>query len=310
MLELAVQYQIPLAALTCEVLLSMNNARIAKKNGSVNPMYGILPAVLFLIYHVGWWSGCVNSPQEIWLLYVIGTIASVAFLFGSAFVTTGCLRIKNDELCINQDNKIFKLLEKLPVNFHERSLCSISWAAAGAIFLFPIFASLAAICACVLSLVVCAWTFQNPIKYFLEVIKFETWPKTEMRRNSKGVWISPLPWITLVAGVYFSVSTFFIYVSTLLWLAGVLAGGLLMYFVFNYYADYLLSGWEKTPNNVKGDISRNNYDYYYAFNQMSQNKSLRSLYIWSVFWQVFRQKYCPKIRYCTSADMEADDGCD
>ena len=292
------------AALVLEIILAINNARLVKRGVALNPVHSLLPTVAFLVFHICWWLSPFRVTTPAIVEYIVGTIASVAFLFGTAFVTSGCLAMKNEELCIDQDNPFFKLLKKLPLKFEGRSLCSISWLAAILIFVLPVFMAIVGVACAAASLVICAWTWQNPIAYFLELVKLESWPETEMRRNKKGVWVSPVPYLTALAAVVglfvligFHIGVFLV---GLAWVIGFSVVFGLLWWVFGFVADRILGEYEVLPSESKEKLD---YDLTASLDRLKSRKSTRSILVWEVFIQIFKQKFCPKIKYCCKDEM-------
>lgn len=291
-------------ALICEIILAINNARIAKGGGKINPLYGILPAFGFLTFHVGWWMGTSHRGWSVFE-YVVGCIASVAFLFGSAFVTTGCLALKNGELCVDQDNKAFKLFKKLPIEFDGKSLCSISWLAAICIFVVPVIVSIGGLLFAVITVFICAWTWQNPIAFWQEGIKLKEFPVVAVRKNSKGMWTAPLPWILIAALAFGVLILLCFHIMILLKCIGVILAILavvaLITLPLYMIAGKLFGKYEALTPEQKNAMDK---DVKRAYGLIDEDEiAFRPIMIWVVFWQIFRQKFCPKIKYCCMDEM-------
>jgi hypothetical protein len=303
MQNLDAPFYVSAVALICEIILAINNARIAKGGGKINPLYGILPALGFLTFHIGWW---MSTSHRGWsaVEYIVGCLASVAFLFGSAFVTTGCLTLKNGELCVDQDNKTFQLFKRLPLEFDGKSLCSISWAAAILLFVIPIVASIGGLIFAVITILICSWTWQNPIAFWQEGIKLDGFPAVEVRKNAKGVWIAPLPW--LLAGILIGIIIVMLcfHIILLLKIIGVilLTAAVLFAIALPLYllAGKLFNDYDVLTYEQKNAMDR---DVRHAYQSLDEDVALRPIYIWFVFWQIFRQKFCPKIKYCCKDEM-------
>lgn len=289
-------------ALAFEILWAINTARLAKKQEVIGPM-GVPATLAFIAFHTCWWMSEARNPQSI-AMYVIGAIASVAFMFGTAFITTGCMKLTDcGELCINKDNKAFQLISRLPIKFDGKSLCSISWLAAVCIFLLlPVMSAIGIITAAI-TIVVCLWTFQNPWPYYKETLKLEGWPETEMNTFKRGplvgFYISPVPYLTVLAiigGILYMIA---IAMPTIVGIVGVF---LVIYLLGLIAAAVIINKWKSMTTEAKEE---NDYDLRYSINKLVNETSSvsRSLTSWSVFWQVFKQKFCPRLKYCNKDEM-------
>lgn len=283
-------------ALAFEIIWAINTARLAKKQELISPM--VAPAAIaFALFHSCWWMSTFKPGENIFA-YVIGSIASVAFLFGTSFVTTGCMKLsEKGELCINKDNKVFKLVSKLPVKFDGRSLCSISWAAALCIFLLPVIMSVFAVVLAAITTVVCLWTFQNPWNYYKDILKLEGWPETRIRRNKRGWWISPTPYIAGAIIITAIVNAALTYLPAV---AMTVAIALLVYAFILLVTALILRKWESMAPEQLEKVDKN---VFYAVTELKDEPQLRVINIWVVFWQVFKQKFCPPIKYCDEDEM-------
>lgn len=283
-------------ALAFEIIWAVNTARLAKKQELLSPM--VAPAAIaFALFHTCWWISTFKPGENIFA-YVIGSLASMAFLFGTSFVTTGCMKLTDKgELCINKDNKAFKIVSKLPIKFDGRSLCSISWLAAICIFLLPIIMSVFAVVLAAVTLVICLWTFQNPWSYYTEIIKLEGWPETTVRRNKRGWWISPTPYIAgaiVVAGIF---NLLFKHLPVVMM---TVAGAVLFYALIMLVVAFILNKWDKMAPEQLDKVDKK---VFYAVTELKDEPQLRVINVWVVFWQVFKQKFCPSIKYCDEDEM-------
>lgn len=283
-------------ALAFEIIWAINTARLAKKQELISPM--VAPAAIaFALFHGCWWMSTFKPGENIFA-YVIGSIASVAFLFGTSFVTTGCMKLSDKgELCINKDNKVFKVVSKLPIKFDGKSLCSISWAAALCIFLLPVIMSVFAVVLAAVTLAICLWTFQNPWTYYTEIIKLEGWPETRIRRNKRGWWISPTPYLAGAIIITAIVNAALTYLPTV---AMTVAIALLVYAFILLVTALILRKWESMAPEQLEKVDKN---VFYAVTELKDEPQLRVINIWVVFWQVFKQKFCPPIKYCEEDEM-------
>ena len=274
-----------------------------KKGIALNPVHGLLPVVATAVFHISWWMQIEFNYINI-ITYIVGCIATTAFLFGTAFMTSGCLKLENDELCINKDNKAFQLFSKLPINFNGKSICSISWLAALCIFLLPVVMSVIAIFCALASIVICLITWQNPIPYFLEMVKLEGWPTTKMRNfGDTSIPVSPVIWSAALSAVgavvYYAIvniSIVFFWTGWILAFAIVFGAAWLGLVVLS---NRMIGDWEV----VSADEKEKMEDVAGAYDALRRKKNQRPLLIWSVFWQIFRQKFCPKIKYCCTDEM-------
>lgn len=283
-------------ALAVEVIWAINTARLAKQKTLSSTM--VTPAALaFVTFHSCWWMSQFKPGENIFA-YFIGTFASIAFLFGTSFVSTGCMKLTDKgELCINEDNKIFQLVKKIPIKFDGRSLCSISWLAAIAIFFIPIIAAVMAVVLAVVTIVICTWTWQNPWPYYKEIINLEGWPETKVRRNKRGVWISPTPYIAgagIIAIIVDIVRQHFPAVAT------TIAALLFVYALILAITALVLRKWETMAPEEQASVDKK---VKYAMQELQDEPKLRALNVWVVFWQVFKQKFCPPIKYCNEEEM-------
>jgi hypothetical protein len=229
--------------------------------------------------------------------YVVGIFASIAFLFGTSFVSTGCMKLTDKgELCINKDNKVFQVVKNIPIKFDGRSLCSISWLAAVAIFFLPILMSAMAVVLAAVTAVVCLWTWQNPWQYYKEIINLEGWPETKVRRNKHGWWISPTPYIAGATFITIVGSSIYQHFSTVAMVIGVV---LALYACTLLLVNLVIKQWAKTPEATKETIDPEIKESI----EHLQYSPIKTLDIWLVFWQVFKQKFCPSIRYCDEDEM-------
>jgi hypothetical protein len=301
---------ISLFAIIAVVLLGINNARLVKKGKVLNQIYGLLPVVATAVFHIAWWQQASNVLENV-LIYIIGSVATTAFLFGTAFMTTGCLTLKDDKLCINADNKVFKLFKRMPINFEGKSICSISWCAALCIFCMPIFMLIVSVFAFAASILICSITWQNPIKYFLEIINLGGWPYTEMQTSKKTYLpVSPIFWLTIVLLIGWAVSAAILNMSAVL-VTVKQALAFVAVISVAWYALLLLSNkfvgkWESLDEEQK---EKTDWELNQAYRDLVYKSHARPILIWGVFWQVFRQKYCPKIQYCCTDEMGNND-CD
>lgn len=283
-------------ALALEIIWAVNTARLAKKQELISPM--VAPAAIaFTLFHACWWISAFKPGENIFA-YVIGSIASVAFLFGTSFVTTGCMKLsEKGELCINKDNKVFKVVSKLPIKFDGKSICSISWAAALCIFLLPVIMAAFAVVLAAITTVVCLWTFQNPWNYYKEILKLGGWPETRIRRNKRGWWISPTPYL---AGAIIVTSIVNLLFQHLPIVAVSVAGVVLLYALIMLVVKLILNKWEKMAPEQLEKVDK---DVFYAVTELKDEPQLRVINVWVVFWQVFKQKFCPSIKYCDEDEM-------
>lgn len=283
-------------ALAVEIIWAINTARLAKKQTLSSPM--VAPAAIaFALFHACWWMSQFKPGENIFA-YVIGTFASIAFLFGTSFVSTGCMKLTGKgELCINKDNKVFQIVKQLPIQFDGRSLCSISWLAAIAIFFLPIIAAGLAVLLAAVSIVVCLWTWQNPWHYYREILQMEGWPETKVRRNKRGWWISPTPYLVGVALIAIAINAamkFFPAVAT------TVAVLVLVYALIMLAIAIVLRKWETMAPEQQATVDKK---VQYAIQELKEEPKLRALNVWVVFWQVFKQKFCPPIKYCDEEEM-------
>ena len=283
-------------ALAFEIIWAINTARLAKKQELLSPM--VAPAAIaFTLFHVCWWISAFKPGENIFA-YVIGSLASMAFLFGTSFVTTGCMKLTDKgELCINKDNKAFKIVSKLPIKFDGRSLCSISWLAAICIFLLPIIMSVFAVVLAAVTLVICAWTFQNPWEYYKEIIKLEGWPETRVERAKNGWWVSPTPYM---AGIALVVGILVMIVKYLPIVAISVTSVLAVWALLLLLSGIALKKWAQMAPEQQNQVDKK---VYYAMTELQDEPNLRPINIWVVFWQVFKQKFCPSIKYCDEDEM-------
>lgn len=295
---------VAVGALISVVLLAINNARLVKKGTLLNQVHGLLPVVATVVFHISWWMQTEFNAVNI-ITYIVGCIATTAFLFGTAFMTAGCLKLENDELCINKDNKAFKLFSKLPINFDGKSICSISWLAALCIFLMPVFMSIIAVLCAVASIVICLFTWQNPIPYFLTMVKLEGWPSTKMRNfGTTSIPVSPVIWGAVLSAIgtliYFAIVNISIVFVTIGWTLAFAAilGGLWLGLVV--LSNKMVGDWEVVETVQKEKMD---WEVTEAYDALKRKKNQRPLLVWGVFWQVFRQRFCPKIKYCCTDEM-------
>ena len=292
-----------LVALAAEILWAINTARLAKKQ-TLNVGFALPATIAFAVFHSCWWMSYPKSKESI-IIYLVGAIASVAFLFGVAFATTGCMKLTNQgELCINKDNKVFQVIKRLPLNFDGKSLCSISWLAAILIFVLPVVMSAIGVAAAIITLVVCAWTFQNPWEYYKEIMQLKGWPDTEMRLYQKsplkGFYVSPLPYLT-VLGVLGGLV--FMIIVCLPVLAGIGAVLLVSYLIGTLLALLAIKRWQSLTKEKQQAHGKIVNEVYENLSGDSEAPVMRSMYVWVVFWQVFKHKFCPKLKYCDKEEM-------
>jgi len=297
------------AALVIEVLCAINLARLAKKGTILTAVSALLPTSLFLIFHSSWWMSNFHRPESV-VAYVVGCVASLAFLFGSAFLTTGCLTIKDEELCIDTCNPVFKLVKKLPINFEGRSLCTISWLAALALLVMPIVMVLFYVVCAIISLLVCLWTWKNPVPYFLILVDCHHWPETTVLKSSKGIWISPTPYVVAVALLTMFIkwlvwmAHFGLFWVVLFWIAlsvvSLVASWFGLWLLTKKYGEQ----WSSMSNE---EAQTMDYEVRQAYRSLNPENKAEAFKIFGLFWQIFRQKYCPKIKYCNADGSDCDD---
>jgi hypothetical protein len=282
-------------ALAVEIIWAINTARLAKQRTLPSTM--VTPAAMaFATFHICWWMSEFKTSENIFA-YVVGIFASIAFLFGTSFVSTGCMKLTDKgELCINKDNKVFQVVKNIPIKFDGRSLCSISWLAAVAIFFLPILMSAMAVVLAAVTAVVCLWTWQNPWQYYKEIINLEGWPETKVRRNKHGWWISPTPYIAGATFITIVGSSIYQHFSTVAMVIGVV---LALYACTLLLVNLVIKQWAKTPEATKETIDPEIKESI----EHLQYSPIKTLDIWLVFWQVFKQKFCPSIRYCDEDEM-------
>lgn len=281
-------------ALSIEVLWAMNTTRLAKKRNLHSAM--IVPAATaFVAFHVCWWMSTFKPGENI-AAYVFGTVASVAFLFGTSFVSTGCLKLTNKgELCINQDNRVFQLFKKIPIKFEGRSLCSISWLAALCIFLMPVVMGIIGVVCAAITLIVCSFTLQNPFAYFGEIMRLEGWPDTEMKSKC-GFPLSPMPYLAVL-----------IPAVVIIWLVArylpIVAIFVVMLFAFYlislFFSVAVVKKWDAMELEQQKKVDTQVYDTINSIN----TKDISVFGVWALFWQVFKKKFCPSIKYCDKQEM-------
>ena len=296
-----------LGALAVEVVLSINNARISKQGNKIHPVYGIVPAVCFLLFHFLWWASSFHNGWSIFG-YVLATVASVAFLFGSSFVSTGCLELRNGELCVDKDNPVFKMFAKLPIKFDGKSLCSISWLAALSIFFVPVVVGILGAIFAIITIVICLFIWQNPIPYYVELMGFKNWPETKFRRTKHNIIISPTPWLLCISvggyGGYFLIAKFTLLIPYIVPFVSFLVVASLVYFAIGMLSDRLYNKFETMTEEDRKKYAK---EVIWAVDMLEDKGWQRMIFIWDVFWQVFRQKFCPKIKYCSCEEMNCEE---
>lgn len=292
-------------AFTTEVIWAIKVARDAKKHTLQNIM--AIPAVLaFLTFHTCWWMSQYQTGLNIFA-YCIGALASVAFLFGASFASTGCIKLtEQGELCINEDNKIFQLVKKMPIEFDGKSLCSISWLAAISIFVIPVVTAFlftpAAIVVFTTITLICLWTWQNPWPHYKEITKMEQWPKIKVRKNQNGLWISPTPYIVAIITVIMAIKQAGgILNPYLIKIVMTIAATIMIVYIFTAFASkFILNKWNAmTPEEQENA----DYEVQYSMQVLQDKPKLRVITFWEAFWQIFKQDFCPRIKYCNEKEI-------
>lgn len=294
-----------LAVLAALALYAMWLARLVKRKQQPTPAHAAPALVAFSIFHAHFW---LSPTKGAWLVaaYVLASIASLAFFFGASVVCSGAMRMCSGELCIDKKNKLYSLVSRLPINFEGKSLCSISWLAAILLLLLPAFGALLGVFAMVASCVICFFTGQNVFSVASDIMKLEGWPYTECKMNRYGWWTAPGFYLVIAAilsaiglGIY-SLFTNAGFVSTLklvlLW-AVIVAVFVFVVMTLSTLLVKLLvkdAPEDYSPGDevaqLKRDLAMESFKDAYNFSMAPVALSL-------LFFQVFRQKFCPKIRY-------------
>lgn len=114
-----------------------------------------------------------------------------------------------------------------------------------------------------------------------------------------GFYISPVPYLTVLAiigGILYMIA---IAMPTIVGIVGVF---LVIYLLGLIAAAVIINKWKSMTTEAKEE---NDYDLRYSINKLVNETSSvsRSLTSWSVFWQVFKQKFCPRLKYCNKDEM-------
>lgn len=76
-------------------------------------------------------------------------------------------------------------------------------------------------------------------------------------------------------------------------------GGRLIHIMGNHDA-LILNKWEKMAPEQLEKVDKN---VFYVVTELKDEPKLRVINVWVVFWQVFKQKFCPSIKYCDEDEM-------
>jgi hypothetical protein len=296
-----------LVVLGALVFYAMWLARLVKQKKQPTPPYAAPAFLAFAVFHLYFWLSPVKDPYLIGT-YVPGVIASLAFFFGASVVTSGAMEMCSGELCINKNNALYRLIDRLPIEFEGKSLCSISWLAALLLLLLPVLGSVLAVFAMAVSLVVCFFTGQNTFQYAGEIMKLKGWPYTECEMTKNGWWKGPGFYILIFTvlwllgyGIY-SLFTNAAFVGGLLvvlkWALVLVGGFVVVCLLSTILLKYVIKDVDPTqPVDSKDEVAR--FKRSVAMDDFKEvgTIALSPLAALILFFQVFRQRFCPKIRY-------------
>jgi hypothetical protein len=296
-----------LVVLGALVFYAMWLARLVKQKRQPTPPYAAPAFLAFAVFHLYFW---LSPAKDGYLIgtYVPGVLASLAFFFGASVVTSGAMEMCGGELCINKNNSLYRIIEKLPIEFEGKSLCSISWLAALLLLFLPVLGSVLAVFAMAVSIVVCFFTGQNVFKYAGEIMQLKGWPLTECETTKGGWWKGPGFYLLLAAvlgllvfGIY-SLFTNAAFVGGLLlvlkWVLYLVGGFALACLISTGLLKYVLKDVDPVqPVDSKDDVAR--FKRSMAMEDFKEvgTIALSPLGVLILFFQVFRQRFCPKIRY-------------
>ena len=291
---------IPLAALFIEILFSMNNVRLTKLGKKLGFIYNVIPLLGFLVFNVSWWF-CPSSYTAVGGLgYVFGFITSLAFLVGSSIVTTDFLVFEYDGIWFKQNHFLFKMMKTLEINPNGDSICGVSWTTSLKLILMPLFISAIYILLSLVGLIICIWTFQNPITYIREILEFGGWPRAEMRRNKYGIWISPTPYllgIGTIGGLYYLFLT--LSKDSANWMPFIIVfAAICVLILFHLFSNRLGNTLEKKYDKdfVFDKLGWQAQDTYITLSRSSDGVK-RDFLAWRFFFSVLQHKICPRIRF-------------
>jgi hypothetical protein len=241
------------------------------------------------------------------------SIGTLAFLFGTSMICAGVMKICNGELCIKSNHGLIKFVKNLPIKitFEGKSLCSISWLAAVLLIIVPVAASVFAVLMSIISLAVCFFTGQNPYKMVAEIMELDDhWPSNKMQKMKNGWPKGPGLYVVALAVVWLLGWGIYALITQKDFLAGLLnIIRLIVEFVVGYGSFALIcmgigvlaDKWSKPTDDVAKAMT--------WFDEENQKDPMAYVVapfsVVNLFWQVFRQKFCPKIRYVTTPEYDA-----
>ena len=292
-------------------IYAMVIARLVKIKIQPNVALVVPEVLLFAAYHVHFWV-TPHKYANLDCTYVACSVGTLAFLFGTSMICAGVMKMCNGELCIKSNHGLIKFVKNLPIKitFEGKSLCSISWLAAVLLIIVPVVASIFAVVVSIISLIICFFTGQNPYKMVAEIMELDGWPYPEMQRTKSGHFKGP--------GLY-------VLALTVLWLLGwgIIAlitqkdflTGLLnvLRIIFEIVAVYVSVALASMGiGALVGKFGKPTDEVAEAMTWLDEDSRKEPLAyvtapfgVINLFWQVFRQKFCPKIRYVTTPEYDA-----
>lgn len=300
-------------------LFAMWTAWYAKNRRQPEPIFCVPLVMWVAALQAQFWM----SPDKdgwLWAAYAVVTLASLAFLLGTSILCTGVMKMCDGELCINKGHPGTRWLiiwsGRANFKLSGKSLCSISWVSALLLLFIPIFGAVMITFALLYSMIVCFFTGQNPFWMTREILKFGPWPRLETKLTKRGLWRAP-GYYLLTLGI----------IGTLCWLVYLLftrtgflhITGLVLLCLAGLAALFLISSWLSVrfmKSSVVQSAEQSPTDEVGQYRAQLANQDWRDFgdlimapfAVISLFWQVFRQKFCPKIRFMEGDEYDAADG--
>ena len=241
-------------------------------------------------------------------LYAGGSLASMAFLLGVAFCTTNCLTACNGELCINRSSFGYALLSKLPLTMEGKSLCQVSWLGAILLLAWPVIVLAFSVLCLALSLIICLFSGQNPIKFTAKLLELGSFPEVRLKKSKSGLPSSLGIYAAPAIAIYYAVtcadwSKVWYFASwAMIFIGAIVTIGLLVAGITSGL--YKLLGLDESVD-VQTATTKEERILLEERNYVSGARTLGEQFeIYAYFWQIFKHKFCPKIRYVDCEDDE------
>lgn len=301
-----------LAILAALVLYAMWLARLVKQKKQPSPPYAGPAFLAFSALHLHFWLSPVKEPV-LSSVYAAAAVASLAFFFGASVICSGAsvicsgaMRMCDGELCIDKNNGLYRIISKLPIKFEGKSLCSISWLAAVMLLVLPVLGAILAVAASLVAVVVCFFTGQNVFKYAAGIMELGSWPYTECAKSKKGWYKGPGIYILPVALAALIMWGLYVAFTNSQFVSGLLT--VLMWLAIGVGSIAAVMGicalaLKKTTQGATSEYEYGDEVAATKYHASRDDYRDPSTIAWSpvvlvgLFFQVFRQRFCPKIRY-------------